>query len=87
MDIVECPYCRYCNELGIPELTHIFAIEMTIHMVIFQVFFSGVRRRWDAEMPAVIFILKKWTNLSNVDIIYPDYGEAMLAQAKAHLAF
>lgn len=24
MDIVECPYCRYCNELGIPELTHVF---------------------------------------------------------------
>jgi hypothetical protein len=23
-DITECPYCRYCNELGCPELTHIF---------------------------------------------------------------
>lgn len=24
MDITQCPYSRYCNELGCPELTHIF---------------------------------------------------------------
>ena len=60
-------------------------LAMTIHMVIFQVFFSGVRGRWDAEMPAVIFIWKKWINLSNVEIICLDYGEDMFAWAKAQL--